>query len=90
MLINLSELFSRDGKEKSYTCQFETAVFHAPDGDYDVVSKEPVTLCIKNLGDRKPVSYTHLDVYKRQPLTEQQRKWASTLSADIPHLFPRA
>ena len=53
MLINLSELFSRDGKEKSYTCQFETAVFHAPDGDYDVVSKEPVTLCIKNLGDRK-------------------------------------
>ncbi len=53
MLINLSELFSRDGKEKSYMPEIEMEVFHGPDGDYKIVSKEPVKLRIQNLGGRK-------------------------------------
>lgn len=53
MLINLSELFSRDGKEKNYTLDIEKDAFQTPDGVYEVVSKEPVVLRIRNLGDRK-------------------------------------
>lgn len=53
MLINLSELFTLDGKEKTYTPDIEMTVYHAPDGDYDIVSKEPVTLRIMNLGNRR-------------------------------------
>lgn len=53
MLINLSELFSSDGKEKTYKLDIEMDTFQAPDGVYDIVSKEPVVLRIRNLGDRK-------------------------------------
>lgn len=53
MLIQLSELFSSEGKEKTYTPEIEMAVYHGPDGDYDVVSKEPAVLRIVNLGNRK-------------------------------------
>lgn len=53
MLINLSELFSIDGKEKNYTLDIEKDAFQTPDGVYEVVSKEPVVLRIRNLGDRK-------------------------------------
>lgn len=53
MLINLSELFSKDGKEITYTPDIEMDAFHTPDGVYEIVSKEPVTLRIRNLGDRK-------------------------------------
>lgn len=53
MLINLSELFSRDGKEKTYTLDIEMDQFHAPEGVYPVVSKKPAVLHIRNLGDRK-------------------------------------
>lgn len=53
MLINLTELFSRDGKEKTYTLDIEMNVFRAPDAVYDIVSKKPVSLRIRNLGGRK-------------------------------------
>lgn len=53
MLINLSELFSRDGKERTYTLDIEMDEYEAPDGVYEVISKEPVELCIRNLGERK-------------------------------------
>lgn len=53
MLINLSELFSRDGKEKTYTLDIEMKEFEAPDGVYEIISKEPVELRIRNLGERK-------------------------------------
>ena len=53
MLINLSDLYSHEGKEKTYTPEIEMDVFQAPDGDYEIVSKEPVRLHIRNLGDRK-------------------------------------
>ena len=33
MLINLTELFARDGKEKIYTQELEMKKFHAPDGE---------------------------------------------------------
>lgn len=53
MLINLSELFSRDGKERTYKLDIEMDEYEAPDGVYEVISKEPVELCIRNLGERK-------------------------------------
>lgn len=53
MLINLTELFSRDGKEKHYTLDIGMDTFKAPDGVYDIVSKEPVGLHIQNLGKRR-------------------------------------
>ncbi len=53
MLINLTELLSIDGKEKTYTCDFGLDTFQAPDDVYAVVSKKPVRLRIRHLGDRK-------------------------------------
>lgn len=53
MQINLSELFTREGKEKTYTQDIEMKQFQAPDGVYEVVEKEPVVLTIRHLGDRK-------------------------------------
>lgn len=53
MLINLTELFSVEGKEKRYTLETEIETFETPDGVCEVLSKEPVVLHIQNLGDRK-------------------------------------
>lgn len=53
MLINLTELFTLDGKEKTYTPDIEMKVYHGPGGDYEVVDAEPVSLRIMNLGDKK-------------------------------------
>lgn len=53
MLINLTELFSIDGKEKRYTLDIGMDTFRASDGVYDIVSKEPVELHIQNLGGRR-------------------------------------
>lgn len=53
MLINLTELFSIDGKENTYTCDIDMEFLHTNEDDYPIVSKEPVTLRIRNLGDRK-------------------------------------
>ena len=52
MLINLSELFSVEGKAKTYTCDLEMDCFHSPAGDYEVVDKSPVVLEIVNEGNR--------------------------------------
>ncbi len=53
MLINLSELFTRDGKEKTYTPDIEMDTLSTPDGVCGFVSRGPVILHVKNLGDRK-------------------------------------
>ncbi len=53
MLINLTELFTLEGKEKIYTPDIEMEVYHGPNGDYEVADKEPVKLRIMNLGGRK-------------------------------------
>ncbi len=54
MIINLTELLSSEGKEKTYNCDFGPDTFRAPDGSvYDIIAREPVTLRIRNLGDRK-------------------------------------
>ncbi|MDO5416024.1 MAG: DUF177 domain-containing protein [Lachnospiraceae bacterium] len=53
MLINLSELFSCQGKVKTYTLNLEMEQFHGPSGDYELAEKEPVTLTITHCGDKK-------------------------------------
>lgn len=53
MLINLTELFTLDGKEKTYISDIEMKAYHGPGGDYEVVDAEPVSLRIMNLGDKK-------------------------------------
>lgn len=53
MLINLTELFSLDGKAKDYRLQLDMEVYKAPDGDYEILRKEPVLLHIRNMGGRK-------------------------------------
>ncbi|MCI8865436.1 MAG: DUF177 domain-containing protein [Lachnospiraceae bacterium] len=53
MLINLSELFPVEGKEKTYAVDLEMDAFSAPDGVYKVVSKGPVALRIQNLGGKR-------------------------------------
>ena len=53
MQINLSELFVREGKEKTYTPDIEMTAFHGPEGIYEIASKEPVKLRLQNIGDRK-------------------------------------
>ncbi len=53
MQVNLSELFSSDGKERTYTQDIEMEQFQAPDGVYEIVKKEPVRLTIRHTGERK-------------------------------------
>lgn len=52
MLINLSELFTSEGKVKHDTLDIEMKQFQAPDGVYEIVDQEPVQLKITNVGDR--------------------------------------
>lgn len=52
MLINLSELFTSEGKVKNYTLDMEMTQFQAPDGVYEIVDRKPVTFCMTNVGDR--------------------------------------
>ena len=53
MRINLTELFSVDGKEKSYKVNIEMDSFQAFGDTCKVISKEPVTLHIQNVGGGK-------------------------------------
>ncbi len=53
MLINLTELFSVEGKEKTYTPEIDMDVFQAPDGSLEISLKKPVTLKLRNLGGKK-------------------------------------
>jgi len=52
MLINLTELFTRDGKEEFYTQELEIKQFQAPDGVYDLIEEGPVKLHVLNTGNR--------------------------------------
>jgi len=52
MLINLTELLTKDGKEKDYTLHLGMETFQAPDGVYDLVEAEPVRLHVLNAGGR--------------------------------------
>ena len=53
MLINLSELFSCQGKMKTYTPDLEMGQFQTPDGVCEIVEKAPVRLTIVNHGNRR-------------------------------------
>ena len=53
MLINLTELFSREGKEKTYTCSIDMDTLTTMKEAFPIVSKGPVSLQIRNLGNRK-------------------------------------
>jgi len=51
MLINLTELFTLEGKEKTYTLDIEMKTYHGPNGDYEIADAKPVVLRIMNLGE---------------------------------------
>ena len=53
MLINLSEVFTLEGKERTWTVPLEMRSYEGADGKYPVASSEPVTVTVKNLGNRK-------------------------------------
>lgn len=53
MLINLSELFSCQGKVKTYTQSLEMEQFQGPDSLYEIAEKEPVVLRITHTGNKK-------------------------------------
>ncbi|WP_124067453.1 DUF177 domain-containing protein [Clostridium sp. E02] len=53
MLINLTELFNLEGKEKTYTPDIEMKIYHGPYSDCEVTDSKPVKLRIMNLGDKK-------------------------------------
>ncbi|MDO4278387.1 MAG: DUF177 domain-containing protein [Lachnoclostridium edouardi] len=53
MQINLSELFTCEGKEKDYTPDIEMTCFYGPDGTYEIREKKPVVLHVKHTGGRK-------------------------------------
>ena len=53
MLINLSEVFTLEGKEKTWEVPCEMEYFEGLDGKYPVVSSEPIVVTVKNLGNRK-------------------------------------
>ncbi|MCI8511205.1 MAG: DUF177 domain-containing protein, partial [Lachnospiraceae bacterium] len=53
MQINLSEVFTLEGKEKSWEVPFERLFFRGTDEEYPVVLAKPVRITLKNLGKRK-------------------------------------
>jgi len=53
MLINLSEVFTQEGKEKTWEVPLEMKAFSGVDGEYPVTAASPVTVTVKNLGNRK-------------------------------------
>ena len=67
MLINLTELFSRDGKEKTYTCGLDMDALTTNEGAYDIVAKKPVSLRIRNLGNRNLLLEGSADVTLQIP-----------------------
>ena len=52
MLINLTELFTRDGKEKDYTLSLEGETISLPEGACSLTDVKPVRLHVVNTGDR--------------------------------------
>lgn len=53
MLINLSELFTRQGKSETYRTDYEPDAVAFMGSEYAVAGKEPVELTVTNLGNRK-------------------------------------
>ena len=53
MLINLSEVFTLEGKEKTWEVPFEAKAYKGSRVEYPVVSANPVKITVKNLGNRK-------------------------------------
>ncbi len=53
MLINLSEVFTLEGKEKTWEVPFEAKAYKGSRVEYPVVSADPVKITVKNLGNRK-------------------------------------
>ena len=73
MLINLTELFTREGKTNDYAVELDCREFQIPQGICPVSDSKPVTFYIENVGDRTLVlsgeaEFTLIDVYKRQEL----------------------
>lgn len=52
MLINLTELFTREGKTNDYAVELDCREFQIPQGDCPVSDSKPVALHIENVGDR--------------------------------------
>ena len=52
MQINLSELFTSEGKTKGYTLKIEMTQFQTSDGAYEIVEPKPVMLKVVNVGNR--------------------------------------
>lgn len=52
MQINLSELFTSEGKVKNYTLDMDMTQFQSSDGAYEIVEPKPVILKVTNVGDR--------------------------------------
>ena len=53
MLIQLTELFTREGKTKDYTARIDSSHFQIPDGMCRIAEAKPVVLHIKHVGDRR-------------------------------------
>ena len=67
MLINLTELFSVDGKEKDYTCDIDINQLCTSKDAYDIVSRSPVKLHVRNLGDKKLLLTGNAEVTLQMP-----------------------
>lgn len=67
MLINLTELFSVEGKEKTYTAVIDMDSFPAPGGACEIVSKMPAVLRIRNLGSKKLLLEGRTELTLRMP-----------------------
>ena len=52
MQINLTELFTRDGKELDVTAEVEMTRFHTAEGDYELADQTPAKLHLTNAGNR--------------------------------------
>jgi len=53
MLINLSEVFTSEGKVKEYPVAIEADVLESGLSSYSIIRKEPAVLTISNIGERK-------------------------------------
>ena len=53
MLVNLSEVFTLEGKEKTWEVPFEKSAYESGEGTYPVLASAPIRITVKNLGNKK-------------------------------------
>ena len=83
MIINISEILSTAKKSETYSVPIQLDDFTMNGDRYAMVSKEPVTLTITNIGNREVSIQGHIDVVLNIPCDRCLELVPTRLSMDV-------